>query len=52
MKRKNKGEVIIGMLAFVVWSAFALYAAHDYAKCPEVGKVPYQLPATGEWVCR
>lgn len=47
-----RGFAITELLIVVLWVVGGFYVARDAQYCPEVGKTPYQIPATGEWVCR
>ena len=50
--KRNKGFMLIEVVIFMLWVVGGVYVARDHQHCPEVGKTPYQLPQTGEWVCR
>lgn len=48
----QRGIFVMELVVFILWAVGAFYVARDLEHCPEVGKTPYQIPATGEWVCR
>lgn len=50
--KRQRGLAIVELIVFILWIAGAVYVARDHQHCPEVGKTPYEVPATGEWVCR